>query len=144
MIVMPDEFQEDSLQVGFAEWNHEIEALPSNGTDQSLTERVCLGRPDRCLQGAHPEAFSIQHPDKVKRAGHGHEARTGRGDRRRGLPELMEGPFSSWMRGGIDVKREPISIATKTYSIRNVAVTEMKKSQATIAWAWLCTNVLQR
>ena len=43
-----------------------------------------------------------------------------------------------------DTTREPISIATNTYRMRKVAVTETKKSQATIACAWLRTKVDQR
>jgi len=34
-------------------------------------------------------------------------------------------------------RRVPCSMTTNTYSIRNVAVTIMKKSQARIAFAWV-------
>src|ERR1700689_529142 len=42
------------------------------------------------------------------------------------------------------MRREPTSMATKTYRTRNDAVTDTKKSQATIAYTWLRTKVVQR
>src|SRR5579862_4710270 len=42
------------------------------------------------------------------------------------------------------IRREPISIATNTYRTRNDAVTETKKSQATISLAWFRTKVDHR
>jgi hypothetical protein len=53
------------------------------------------------------------------------------------FPELLNGPFRRWMFGHIEsrIRRESISIATKTYTIRNVAVADTKKSHATIAFA---------
>jgi hypothetical protein len=42
------------------------------------------------------------------------------------------------------IRREPTSMATNTYRMRNVAVTEIRKSQATIPLAWLRTKVLHR
>jgi len=40
------------------------------------------------------------------------------------------------------IRREPISMTTKTYRTRKVAATETKQSQATIALEWLRTKVL--
>jgi hypothetical protein len=42
------------------------------------------------------------------------------------------------------IRREPISMATNTYSTRKVSVIDTKKSQATIAVAWFRMNVAQR
>jgi hypothetical protein len=64
---------------------------------------------------------------------------------RENLTELLCGPLCDGMlrTWQCRMRREPISIATNTYSSRKVTVIDTKKSQATIAFAWLRTNVAQ-
>jgi hypothetical protein len=52
---------------------------------------------------------------------------------RQELPELLNSPFCGWVAVTLvcRILPDPASIATKTYRIRNEAVTEIKKSQAT-------------
>jgi hypothetical protein len=48
------------------------------------------------------------------------------------IPELLDGPFSRWVRGDVPVKDSPRRDVenAKTYSRWNVAVTTTKKSHA--------------
>ncbi len=60
--------------------------------------------------------------------------------------ELLSRPFGRGMRSHVRVENAPRTdlMATKTYRRRNEAVTETKKSQATMARPWLRTKVIQR
>ena len=51
--------------------------------------------------------------------------------------ELLNRPFSRWMRGDVEMENSSRAYlhGYKTYKTRKVAVTDMKKSQATIAFA---------
>jgi len=53
MIVMENPLVEDLLQVPFAERNHEVQAVATDRTDQSLASGICLGRSGRRPQYAH-------------------------------------------------------------------------------------------
>ena len=49
MIVMENPLVEDLLQVPFSERNHEVQAVATDRTDQSLASGICLGRLRRCM-----------------------------------------------------------------------------------------------
>lgn len=61
-------------------------------------------------------------------------------------PQLLQRPICARVRCHIDVGQSTraVLITINTYSIRNVAVTATKKSQATIALAWFFRKVDQR
>ena len=62
------------------------------------------------------------------------------------LAELLKRPFGGWMFGDVDVEQSPRANLHCNEHVQDaeLAVTTVKKSQATIAWAWFLTKVDQR
>ncbi len=135
-IAMSRPFPQDSTDVLLTERDDPVETLSADRADQSFAERVRLRRTNR--RPHNPNRHALQRC--VESCGEygipvvDHES-VGMIEGKE-LAELLNRPFSRWMLS--DVAMENSSGAylhgDGTYKIRKVAVTEMKKSQATIAF----------
>lgn len=134
-IVVACELFDGAPGVPFVERDEIVEALPADRANQSFAEGIGGRDSSRSLQDVDAEAFqfavearrkdpvAVVNQESVRMAG---------GE---GLAELPDGPIGGgWAVTLVcSIRRDSISMATKTYRTRNVAVTDTKKSQATTA-----------
>ena len=145
-IVVDDELRDNPLEVPLAKWDEIVEALTANGPDQSLNKTVRRRCPDRGLEYAHAKGFQLLIHSRGENSVPVVDQKSIRMVEGEKFAELLDGPFRGRVIGDLvrRIRRESTSIATKTYSTRKLAVTETRKSQATMALAWFRTEVDHR
>ncbi len=128
--------------MGLGYGDEEVETLPPNGSDQPFAKGIRLrcsnGRPQdsdtealQCrIQARREDGIAIMDDESVRMIER----------------QKLSRPLGRGMRSHVRVENAPRTdpIATKTYRTRKEAVTETKKSQATMACARLRTKIVQR
>jgi hypothetical protein len=146
LVIVSHPLLQNCSQMPFIQHDQPVETLATDRTDQPLAVRVRLraahGRPQHCqthrancaVDGRSLDAVAVVNEKSLRLI------------TRRNGTELLHGPCGRRMLRHIPVqiRRVPTSRTTKTYSMRNLAVMVTRKSQASMALAWLRTKVLHR
>jgi hypothetical protein len=136
-VIVNDELAKDLLEVIVVQWDQIVQTLSSESAHQPLAKGVGLGSPDRGSKNSDAEVSQVLvqlfGKDRIPIMDHEPVGMI----ESQNLSELLDGPFRTGMPGDIQVQdlSRRTSIATNTYTILKVAVIEIKKSQATMAWA---------
>jgi hypothetical protein len=133
-------------EVSLVDRNQKIQAFAPKRTDEAFAKCIRLRCAHRCLQYTNTkvserkvEQFGEDRVTVVK-----HKANACGSARISRNCWVVHSAVGWSVTLQCRIRREPTSIATKTWRMRNDAVTLTKKSHATIAWAWFRMNVAQR
>ena len=145
-IVVTNPFTHQPTEMPLIERDHEIQTLASYGPDQSFTKCISLRRLWRRFQDPQPEALyklliEFRREDRITVMDD--EAMLGLA--RKSFPKLLQGPCSRGVGRHIALQDTSGSELEDNKHVEELelAVTATMKSQATIASAWLRTNVAQ-
>jgi hypothetical protein len=123
-------------------WGGVVQALPADASDQVRSKRWPFQPAPAFSPHAH-QSPSEHRPPPSQKCCHRREARFGRDGRRLARKcWMVHSDVGCSVTFQCTIRREPISMTTKTHRTRKVAATETKQSQATIALEWLRTKVL--
>jgi len=145
-VVVSCELTNDAAEMSIIQWNQVIQTLAANSPDHPLA--ICIRhrtsnrsfqylqtKPIQCLVHLGREN-SVVVVEQITMAGSAIEE----------CPELLSCPLRRWMVCYVamqDSTRANLN-RDKYIKYRNVAVTEVKKSHATMALAWFWMNVVHR
>ena len=144
-IVIRNEFFQNAAKVPFVHRDEVIHTLPADGPNESFAEGIRVWGLDRCFQRSQSEI--VQHQIERRRK----DRIVIVNDKLVGMnivenrSELLSRPFCRGMSRDITVQNSPRTDFHCYEHIQNPkhSVTDMKKSQATIAFAWFRTKAYQ-